>query len=203
MIMYQDSNMSEIVKLSELDGNQLDQAIDVFIEGFYNTLKSVTKDKAKIHRLFRNTFDCDMTYAYLHDGNTVGFLGLADHKKRPIKLSKEVFIEELGGFTGKMSYNAVSAAMEKIKVDNPEEVCIDYIATHPEYRSMGIGKKLIEYVRDNLDYRYIWLEVSSTNPRAVAFYEREGFKKTSVKTNLLVMLQGFGKTITMTMEVEQ
>jgi len=194
--------MSEIVKLSELDNNQLNQAIGVFVEGFYNTLKSFTKDKEKMHRLFQNAFDCEMTYAYLQGSEVVGFLGLANHQKRPTKLSKETFVEVLGGFAGKMAYKSASAAMEKIKVHHPGEVCIDFIAVHPEHRSRGIGKKLVEYVRDNLGYRYIWLEVSSKNPRGIAFYEREGFKKVSVKTSLLVVLSGFGKMITMRMEVE-
>ena len=193
--------MDEIVKLSELDDNQLNQAIDVFIEGFYDTLKSVSKDKEKIHKLFKHSFDSDMTYAFLHEGDAVGFLGVANHHKRPIKLNKEVFIEVLGGLAGKQSYKAVSAAFEKIKVHNPDEILIDYIATDPNHRSMGIGRKMIEYVRDNLGYRYIWLEVSSKNPRGIAFYEREGFKKVGVNTNLMVLLSGFGKMITMRMEV--
>ena len=194
--------MSEIVKLSDLDETQLNQAVDVFIEGFYNTLKSVAKDKEKLHKLFKHSFDCDMTYAYLYEGDAVGFLGVANHRKRPIKLSQATFVEVLGGLAGKQSYKAVSAAFEKIKVHNPDEILIDYIATHPEHRSMGIGKKMIEYVRDNLGYRSIWLEVSSKNSRGIAFYEREGFKKVSAKTNLLVMLQGFGKMITMRMEAK-
>ena len=67
---------------------------------------------------------------------------------------------------------------------------------------MGIGKKLIDYVRNNLDYKYIGLVVYSKNPRAKAFYEREGFQIVSVKSHLLVMLQGFGKAITMRMEIK-
>ena len=194
--------MSGVVKLSELDDNQLDQAVNVFIEGFYNTLQGITKDKEKLQKLFRNSFDGNMTYAYLQDGEAVGFLGLADYQKRPIKLNEETFLEVLGERTGKMAYKAVSASMEKIIAQSPDEIWIDYIATNPERRSMGIGKKLIEYIRDNLGYKYIGLVVYSKNPRAKAFYEREGFKTVSVKANLLVILQGFGKAINMRMEVK-
>ena len=194
--------MSGVVKLSELDDNQLDQAVNVFIEGFYNTLQGITKDKEKLQKLFRNSFDGNMTYAYLQDGEAVVFLGLADYQKRPIKLNEETFLEVLGERTGKMAYKAVSASMEKIIAQSPDEIWIDYIATNPERRSMGIGKKLIEYIRDNLGYKYIGLVVYSKNPRAKAFYEREGFKTVSVKANLLVILQGFGKAINMRMEVK-
>ena len=194
--------MSAIVKLSELDDNQLDQAVDVFIEGFYNTLQGVSKDKAILHKLFKNAFDCDMTYAYLHDGHAVGFLGLANCQKRPIKLSEETFIAVFGASSGKRLYKAVHLSMEKIIVTDADEIWLDYIATNPEYRSMGIGRKLIEYICDNLDYKYIRLMVLSKNPRAIAFYEKAGFKKESEKVRLLVILQGFGKEITMRLNIE-
>jgi hypothetical protein len=40
--------MDEIRKLSELDESQMDQAISVFIEGFYNIMSVVSKDKEKL-----------------------------------------------------------------------------------------------------------------------------------------------------------
>ena len=194
--------MSEIVKLSELDDNQLAQAIDVFIDGFYDTLKSISKDKGKIHRLFKYAFIDDMAYVYLHEGNAVGFLGIGNYQKSPVKLNKEIFLEELGKFFGRNAYNAVSASMEKIKINDPDEVFIDFIATHPEYRSMGIGKKLIEFICENLEYKYISLDVLTKNLRAKAFYERMGFKTISTKLDILVMLQGHGRRILMRMDVE-
>ena len=193
--------MHEIIKLSALNDNQVNQAVDVFVEGFYNTLRGVSKDKKILHRLFKTAFDGDMTYAYLVDGDAVGFLGLANNQKRPIKLCEETFIEVLG-VSGKRLYKAVSAAMEKIIVTDANEIWIDYIATNPKCRSMGIGKKLIEYICSNLDYKYIRLMVLSKNPRAISFYEKLGFKKESEKFHLLVFLQGFGKEITMRMNID-
>jgi len=43
--------MDEIKKLSELDENQINQAMNVFIEGFYNIMSAITKDKEKLQRL--------------------------------------------------------------------------------------------------------------------------------------------------------
>ena len=195
--------MSEIVKLSELDDNQVTQAIDVFIDGFYNVFNSVTKDKAKLHNLFKHSFDYEMVYTYLHDGDVLGFLGLATHQKRPIKLSKAAFAEIMSGFVGKMAFKSMGAAIEKINVNSPDEVCIDYIATSSEHRSKGIGKKLIEFVRDNLGYKHIKLEVFSKNPRAKAFYERIGFTAAGTKSGIMLSLMGHGKTIAMRMDVEK
>ena len=153
-------------------------------------------------KLFKYSFDYDMTYAYLQDGEAVGFLGLANYRKRPIALNKEVFMEMMGGFAGKVSYKAISAALEKLNVVDPQDIYIDYIATSPEHRSKGIGTQIIGFVRDNLGYKRIELEVFSKNPRAKAFYEREGFKVIKVKRNLMMTMQGFGSRIVMRLDVE-
>jgi ribosomal protein S18 acetylase RimI-like enzyme len=198
-----EEGMNEIKKLSELDENQVNQSFDVFVEGFYNVFSSISKDKEKLHKLFKNSFDYDITYTYLQDGEAVGFLGLADYKKRPLKLDKDVFLETMGGLAGKMSYKMMSAVLQKPYAFNPEVIYVDYLATSPEYRSKGIGKQLIEFVRDALGYRQIQLEVFSKNARAIAFYERIGFKKIKIQSNIITMLQGFGKLITMRMDTSE
>ncbi|MCL2060248.1 MAG: GNAT family N-acetyltransferase [Oscillospiraceae bacterium] len=192
--------MNEIRKLSELDENQVNQSIDVFIEGFYNVFSSISKEKKKLHRLFKNSFDYDISYAYLQDGEAVGFLGIADYQKRPLKLNREIFIETIGGIGGEISYKMMSAVMEKPHAVGPAEIYIDYLATSPEHRSKGIGKQLIEFVRDTLGYKQILLEVFTKNTRAIAFYERFGFKQIKIQSNIITMLQGFGKPITMRMD---
>ena len=40
----------------------------------------VSKDKEKLHGLFKNSFDDDITYAYLQNGEAVGFLGLGTYQ---------------------------------------------------------------------------------------------------------------------------
>jgi len=95
--------MSEIKKLNELEEIQVNQALDVFVEGFYNVFSSVSKDKSKLHRLFKNSFDYDMTFAYLHDGEVLGFLGIGTYEKRSLKLNKEILFEIMGKVGGKIS----------------------------------------------------------------------------------------------------
>ncbi|MCL2816795.1 MAG: GNAT family N-acetyltransferase [Clostridiales bacterium] len=194
--------MGEIKKLSELDENQIKQAVDVFIDGFYHILSNVSKDKNKLRELFKCSFDYDMTYAYLQDGTAIGFLGLADHKKRPISLNREVYIKIIGGFAGKSSYKAVSGAFEKAKDIGPLDIFIDYIATSPEHRSKGVGTQFIAFVRDVLGYKQIQLETYSKNKRAVMFYERLGFKVIKVKKSLFMALSGYGSLITLRFEAE-
>jgi len=194
--------MGEIIKLSGLDETQINQAFDVFVEGFYNVMSSISKDKQVIHRLFKDAFDYDMAYAYVQDGEVVGFLGVADHIKRPVKFNREAFVEIMGGFAGKMMYKGVSSAMEKPNAKDPHQIYIDYLATSPDHRSKGIGSKLISFVRDDLGYRNIELEVFSKNPRAIRFYEREGFRVVGSKRDFMVRMQGFGYRIIMRWEAE-
>ena len=193
--------MADIKKLSELNEEQVDQAFNVFIEGFYNVFKSISKDKEKLHRLFKHSFDYSMVYVYLLDDEAVGFLGLADSQKRPLKLNKDIFMEVIPGFAGKMTYKGMSVAMEKLNVVNPQDIYIDYLATCPKHRSKGIGSQLIKFVRESLGYKHIELEVFSKNPRAKSFYEREGFKVVKVKSDLMLILQGFGRRIVMRLDI--
>lgn len=194
--------MGEIKRLSELDEKKINQSISVFIEGFYNVFSSISKDKEKLHNLFKHSFDYNMTYAYLKDGEVVGFLGLADYQKRPLKFNKEIFMDTIGGFPGKMTYKGMSTALEKVNVASPHVIHIDYIATSPEHRSKGIGKQLIKFVCNNLGYKQIELEVFSKNSRAKRFYEREGFKVVKVKRDLMMIMQGLGNYIMMRLETE-
>jgi len=194
--------MIEIKKLSELDEEQVNQSFNVFVEGFSNVFSSITKDKDKLHRLFKNSFEYEMTYAYLLDGEAVGFMGLANCEKRPMKLNKEIFLETISGFAGKVVFATMNAAFEKLNPVGPGEIYIDYIATSPEHRSKGIGTKLIEYVRDTLGYKHIELEVFSKNPRAKGFYERAGFKVIKIKKDFMMTLQGFGRRIVMRLDIE-
>ena len=127
---------------------------------------------------------------------------LANYRKRPVELNKKVFLEIMGRFAGKVSYKAISTALEKLNVVDPQNIYIDYIATSPEHQSKGIGTKIIGFVRETLGYKRIELEVFSKNPRAKALYEREGFKVIKVKRDLVMTLRGFGSRIVMRLDAE-
>ena len=168
--------MSEIRKLSELNDSQLNQAVDVFVEGFYNLFSGITKDKDKLHKIFKHSIDGDMTYAYIQDGEAIGFLGLRTCDKRPITLNK------------------ATAA-------NPNEMYVDYLAASPRHRGKGVGTKLIEHAKENCNHEYLMIEVFAKNPGAKKLYERVGFEAIKVNSDFLLKLLGLGKVITMKMRV--
>ena len=192
----------EIKKLSELDEKQIDQVISVFVEGFYNVFSSISKDKEKLHKLFKYSFDYNRAYAYLHNGEAVGVLGLSDYQARPLKLSEEVFAEIMRGFAGKVAYKQICKVLETPHTMKPQEIFIDYIATNPMCRSKGIGTQLIEFIHNTLGYKHIELEVFSKNPRAKELYERLGFNSISVKRDFMTILKGYGNRIFMRWDAE-
>ncbi|MDR2889933.1 MAG: GNAT family N-acetyltransferase [Lachnospiraceae bacterium] len=182
----------EIKKLSALNDVQLSQAVDVFIEGFYFTLVNVSKDKAKLHIIFKHSFDHDMTYAYLQDDIVVGFIGLADDKKRPTRLDKELYIQQMGRLYGKLTYSSLKTSFEAVKEIGQGEIFVDYITTRSDQRSKGIGKQFLDFIHLTLGYKKIHLETYSKNTGAISFYERYGFKIIKVKKSLAMKLAGFG-----------
>lgn len=52
-----------------------------------------------------------------------------------------------------------------------------------DYRSSGIGTKLISYFIDNKDINKFTLEVRVSNTKAINFYHRFGFKEISIRKN--------------------
>lgn len=194
----------EIKKLSELNSSQVEQAIALFVDGFYYIYKkAISKDKALLQQLFIDAFDCDMVFVCLHEKRIVGFLGLGNRIKRCVALNKETFKRLLGKFRGTMIYLQMGGMLHEITVHGTDEGYIDYITTDSDYRGKGIATKLIKYVCDTLPYKSYTLDVLSKNNAAKRLYEHLGFDQIQIKKNPLVMLSGFGYQIVMKLDVDK
>jgi ribosomal protein S18 acetylase RimI-like enzyme len=78
---------------------------------------------------------------------------------------------------------AYNAMVEQI---NENDYYLSAIAVMPEFRSQGIGRKLldtIEHICKKHNLKRITLDVESTNNSAKQFYKKIGFKLCSKKTN--------------------
>ena len=192
----------QIVRLSELNEKHINQAVILFVEGFYNMFKGITRDKSILQELFKDSFDFQMVYVYLQNDCVVGFLGLGNSQKRAITLKKETCRKLFGAFKGTMIYKQMGSMLEKITVQNENEGYIDYITTDAQFRGMGIGTRLLQYVCNNLPYEYYILEVLLKNMNAIKLYEKLGFNRIKTTTNIMFMLNGFGKSIIMRLEVK-
>ncbi len=87
----------------------------------------------------------------------------------------------------------------------PGELLLDGIAVHSDFRSQGIGGKLLDeiaqYAAEN-KYHQVRLDVIDINPRAKQLYERKGFK--AIKTEKFAYLKwllGFSSVTTMLLKI--
>jgi ribosomal-protein-alanine N-acetyltransferase len=67
-----------------------------------------------------------------------------------------------------------------------EEVQISNIAIHPDFRGLGIGKKVMSSIMAKIrkeGVSYIFLEVRPSNHHAVALYKKLGFQKLGLRKN--------------------
>lgn len=65
---------------------------------------------------------------------------------------------------------------------DPQTGEIDQLAAAPGYWGQGIGQVLIAYAKSARP-QGLWLTVNQDNPRAVAFYERSGFRRSAEGIN--------------------
>ncbi|MGA1862299.1 ribosomal protein S18-alanine N-acetyltransferase [Deferribacter thermophilus] len=67
--------------------------------------------------------------------------------------------------------------------DFKEEVEIANIAVKKDYQGMGIGKNLLNFVLNNTNAMYYYLEVESNNEKAIRLYTSFGFVEYDFRKN--------------------
>ena len=93
--------------------------------------------------------------------------------------SKESFVAEINS---EISSNWVYLLNSRLigylfgwKIEN--EFHINNIATHENFRRIGIAKKMIDNIISTIMPKEVFLEVSKLNSRAISLYENLGFKE--------------------------
>ena len=89
------------------------------------------------------------------------------------------------------SFGAIKSGLQVeqlILLPKKEEIVIGHLGVEPELRGKGYGTKLIDLLKEradkNANSRWV-LDVSEENPRAMALYERLGFKTTKKNVSTL------------------
>ena len=178
-----------IVKLSEVTQEQFDQAIEVYVESFYDMMsKTITKDRAKLRAIYAECFDPAQVFVYVSEGRVLGFLGWASAGNHSIKPVRRVITKQLGPW-GHFVHWGLNYYQPKSQGD--DHGIVEYLAVDPAARGQRVGAKLLQYLCDNLPYRAYTLETTDENTSAVKLYTRMGFVKLPKKLSPLV--RGFAK----------
>lgn len=193
----------EFIKANNFPGNPRPMMSEVFVEGWYNDLKMISKDKEKLQRAFEHIFDLDGFYLAVVDQKIMAFVGVCSriNKKRIAYFDKKACRKGLGFIRG--SFAALVLNKVLVEKDYPFEIpvgtgIIEFVATLPEARGQGLAGKLIEYTMADNEYQDYILEVIDTNHGAINLYERLGFVEfTRVKSPYPPQKAGFEEFIYM------
>lgn len=126
---------------------------------------------------YEGQFDHD----YLTDENSVEklFSDIQEEKKK----GGEIFVAKSNGqIVGFASLSIVNKNDELI-VKKVDTVYISDMSVLPEYRNMGIGRKLLDKANEfakEKGIKYIKLIVFADNIKAMSLYEKKGFKNYEV-----------------------
>lgn len=186
-----------IVNLAKMDNKVKGDAIEVFVDSFYELYTSISKDKRVLKEFFLASFDYNLAYAAIEDNKVVGFLAIASSKERSLKFNKIKCIELFGRIMGTIIYHQMTSILGKPNLENEKDIGIDYLATDENYRGKGIASKMLEYACAELCYDECFIDVAANNIVAKRLYEYVGFKEYSQEHSLSVRLLGFGHIIRM------
>lgn len=195
--MSDSKNDFVIVKLAEMDNKIRTDAIQVFVDSFYELYLSISKDKNVLNEFFSSSFDFNLAYAAIMDNKVVGFLAIANSKERSLKFNKVKCIKLFGRIMGTIIYHQMKYALGKPNLYGENDVGIDYLATDSQYRGKGIATKLLDYAYANLCYDECFIDVASNNAGAKGLYEYVGFQEYDRESGFLTRLLGFGSIIRM------
>jgi len=172
----------EVINAEDLSINPRPEMSKVFVEGWYNDLKKLCKDKNKLQRAFEHIFKLEDFYVTLIDKKIMAFVAICDRvdERRVIHFDKKIMQKHLGFFRGSIATYMLTKVL--IKKKYPFQIpagtgVIELVATLPEARGKGLAGRTIDHVINASDYQEYILEVIDTNHDAIKLYERLGFEE--------------------------
>lgn len=101
---------------------------------------------------------------------------IASLKARMGRPNSEFLVADDGKTIGGMAYAAATT--------DPKLVMLHQLYVHPAFQGKGIGKMLLDEIRDSFpDARTLRLEVEAANTAALAFYRANGFVQAGATAN--------------------
>ena len=185
---------NEIIKYSQLNSLQKEEAVEVFLEGFGHMI-SFSKDKQDQKDIFSVAFHPEYFYTYIENGKVLGILGIATNRIRPIKFDLDQCVRILGKRKGYLVCKQMNLIFQSKVVKKETDLYIDVLATTRNARGRGIGTKLLEFAFAFPTYKDCYIEVLSKNHNAKRLYEKCGFVTYKRKFVSFLSLMGSGYPI--------
>ncbi len=167
----------------KLGFNEKDRIVvaQLYAEAFKKKFENLIGDEAVVSMLLKKGLNPDYCLTCYDDQQLVGLAGFHVGRSALVNLTFSNFIEQFGFFKG-LTKGLIAAIIFYRKTQPKDELLMDGIAVHENFRGQGIGSQLFdqlfEWAKVN-KYKAIHLDVIDENPKAKALYERLGFIKTS------------------------
>lgn len=181
-----------IVKLSNLEESYVEEAAELLVNSFYSMFKGISKNREILCRLFTACMQQELFYVLLQNNKLAGIIAVSDSNQRAIVIHESICISLFGIFKGKILTRQLQRILSVPAVTEKEQGYVDFIATAASYKRCGVATRLLSYMEDEREYRYMYLDVLNSNHSAIRLYEKNGYHVESVKKNLWMFLAGIG-----------
>lgn len=188
---------TEIRQLSTLEQQYFDQTLTLLINSFYSMFKKILKDKEVLCRLFAPCMQQDLFYVRLEGDVVAGLIAVSNLKRRAIEINQDVCISVFGKIKGKLFASQLSKILSEPEVNDSCSGYVDFLATNQNYRRKGVGASLLTFLKENMGYTDLYLDVLASNAPAISLYTKMGYEFVRVKKNILMRLAGIGKMYVM------
>lgn len=159
---------------------------ETIVEGFYQDLKALTKSKKKLLRVLEPAIQLDRFFVAedTRTGTVVGAVGLSDLQGYSVQLKPDVFKAELGPVIGSLGVKIMSYEINRPGVFGNNQGQIDFVCVRHSARGHGLAEKMINRLFQDTRYAEYTLDVVEGNERALALYERVGFRVVGIEKEI-------------------
>jgi len=176
----------EIKRAIEFDGDIREKITELYVDGFYNLLKSLSDDKAKIIEAYSLMLPIEYFYVAIIDNEIAGMTACLGKGDIPLNIDRKIFTKYFGILRGLPAYYANKHFIKNMpihEIDN-ETAIFEFVVTDSKYRGMGVASTLIKHIFALPEYKYFLIEVADTNPNAFELYKKLGFKEVHRKKSI-------------------
>ncbi len=156
-------------------------AAQLYAQAFKRKFENLIGDEENVSALLERGINPNYCLACYHEDELVGLAGFHISHHSLIKLNLFDFIQQFGLIKG-LFKGILSRLVFYRKTAPKNELLMDGIAVHEDFRGQGIGSHLFDELfswTKAQGYEAIHLDVIDENPKAKVLYERLGFKETS------------------------